>query len=140
VYVTFDAITLLERPPSRDDVDVRVMYGFASANLAVDVFCVVLLLRRGGRVCEAREVRGAAARSLQRVDSAFLGGDDDDLDEDGCAKSEFGIQLPGSSRSSSSSSNSNSSSSTGAEEDDEADESCGLVRPPPREARKNLNM
>ena len=38
-YITFDAVERLMHPPAKDDVNVNYLYGFAFANLVVDLIC-----------------------------------------------------------------------------------------------------
>lgn len=47
VYVTFEAVSILLRKKSVENVDIAIMYGFASVNLLVDIICTALFHIRG---------------------------------------------------------------------------------------------
>ena len=50
VYVTYDAVIVLLHPTTHDDVDITFLYGFATANFLVDIFCGALFCIKGSDV------------------------------------------------------------------------------------------
>jgi cation diffusion facilitator family transporter len=47
IYITYDAIIVLNNKPKIDDVDVDYLYGFGVFNLFVDIFCGYLFYLKG---------------------------------------------------------------------------------------------
>lgn len=47
IYITYDAIVVLEDPPINDTVNVDYLYAFASVNLLVDIGCNLLFYMKG---------------------------------------------------------------------------------------------
>ena len=50
VYITLDAVKVLENPPSVNDVPVSYLYGFAILNLIIDTLCGAVFYVRGKEV------------------------------------------------------------------------------------------
>lgn len=68
VYVTLDAIVVLENPPDINDVDVAFLYGFASANFVVDIICTSMFYMRGD---DAFLEKSTTVESIKHIDRAF---------------------------------------------------------------------
>lgn len=47
VYITIDAVKVLENPPARDDVPLSYLYGFSIVNLMIDLTCATFFYIRG---------------------------------------------------------------------------------------------
>lgn len=50
VYIMWEAIAVIMDPPEEDDVNVYIMYGFAAANMMVDLLSMLLFWLRGSSV------------------------------------------------------------------------------------------
>lgn len=50
IYVTYEAVGILLEKESNDDVDIFIMYTFATINLFVDIACAVLFHIRGKEI------------------------------------------------------------------------------------------
>lgn len=50
VYITLDAVKVLENPPTVNDVPVSYLYGFAILNLVIDTLCGAIFYVRGKEV------------------------------------------------------------------------------------------
>jgi Co/Zn/Cd efflux system component len=50
IYICFDAIAVLLNPPATNDVNTDYLYGFAGANLVVDMVCAYLFHAHGDAV------------------------------------------------------------------------------------------
>lgn len=49
-YIVVDAVMVLTNPPPEDDVNINYLYGYAAANLAVDIICTGLFYLRADDV------------------------------------------------------------------------------------------
>jgi Co/Zn/Cd efflux system component len=84
VYISIDAIQLLNHPPLIDDVNVTYLYAFAAVNLLVDLICGLLFYLRGEEIfLEAHEIPTLSLDTSVAFDSddefGFLdSGDSDD--------------------------------------------------------------
>jgi cation diffusion facilitator family transporter len=84
VYISIDAIQLLNHPPLIDDVNVKYLYAFAVVNLFVDLVCGFLFYLRGEEIfLEAHDIPQLSLDTSVAFDSddefGFLdSGDSDD--------------------------------------------------------------
>lgn len=56
VYITWEAIAVILNPPTDDDVDVVIMYGFAIGNMLIDLLSMFLFWVKGKKVLFQKSV------------------------------------------------------------------------------------
>ena len=55
-YITMDAIAVVINPPDDGDVNVLFLFGFAGANMFVDIICTTLFVMLGSKVIYQKNV------------------------------------------------------------------------------------
>lgn len=73
LYVLVDAIGILHHPPEKNDVNTNYLYGYAAANLCVDLVCGFLFsLRQGDVFTEAGQVPKLSLDTFVALDQVRL--------------------------------------------------------------------
>ena len=92
VYITWEAITVILDPPEEDDVNVYIMFGFAVANMLIDLLSVFLFCVRGSKVLYQKNVHTFSTDATAPRHIEFLKAHEERMQSIGMSK-ESGLNL-----------------------------------------------